>query len=139
MIYFLLFKEFLKTTDIKINAKETHKTMLKPGHRIVFGELAKRGSKGVQKKLRTAMLLPFWQQTGEKNLQYVILIPDLHALRHTGGNQVILLLNIGGGVNQMPQPASNTLRPQSRVGGQDFIIFWVALDVRCVHSIQRTV
>ena len=113
--------------------------MPEPFDHMGFYILLQRSGERIGQILRTSGLSALGKQAGQGNFNNAVSLLDMEVLHNSGGSQVLVLFDIGAGVDQMPQPASNTLRPQSRVGGQDFIIFWVALDVRCVHSIQRTV
>ena len=50
---------------------------------------------------------------------------------------LIALADRRAGINQMPQPAGNTLCPQRGIGGKSLIVIRVTLDVGGVHRIQR--
>ena len=55
--------------------------------------------------------LVFWEQPGQGDLQYTVLIDNLNSVYNTGGCQVIAFVDGGAGIYQMPQPAGNFLCP----------------------------
>ena len=118
---------------------EADHAMLEPGQGVVSGVLAHGGGEGVQQIFRTLPLLSFWEQTGQCNLQNISLFLHIDPLHDGGGGQILLLLNAGAGIDQVPQPAGNALRPQGRVSGQNLVIIRVSLDVRGVHGVEGAV
>lgn len=50
---------------------------------------------------------------------------------------ILALLDGGAGIYQMPQPAGDPFRPKRSIRRENFVIVGIALDVCCVHRIQR--
>ena len=122
-----------------IDMGEAHHTMPEPFDHMGFHILLQRGSERVGQILRTPGLPSLGKQTGQGDLNNAVSLLDMDVLHGGGGGQVLVLFDIGAGVDQVPQPAGNALRPQRRVSGQNLVIIRVSLDVRGVHGVEGAV
>ena len=107
------------------------------GQSVLFGVLLQGKIEGVQQKLGALPLPALWQKAGQRHRKHLVFIGDGDTVHHTGGFKVIALADCRAGINQMPQPAGNTLCPQRGIGGKSLIVIGVTLDVGGVHRIQR--
>ena len=77
------------------------------------------------------------EKPGKGHFQDPVFIGYRDALRHAGGLEILALLDGGAGIYQMPQPAGDPFRPKRSIRRENFVIVGIALDVCCVHRIQR--
>ena len=122
-----------------VGVGKTHHAPPEPPDRMAFHILLQRGGQRVNQVLRTLGLSALGEQAGQSDLKNAAPLLDVNALHQGGGREVFLLSDIGGGIEDMSQPAGNLLRPQGRIGGQRFVVVRVALDVGGIHGIQRVV
>ena len=80
---------------------KAHHAVLELGHGVLPGVLAEGGVKRVQQELRAGPPPPFGQQAGQGDLHDSVIVLDVNALHQGGGREVFLLLNVGGGVEDV--------------------------------------